>query len=289
MSKNKDDIDLLPLDFPDDDDAKKDTAGKKSGDSSTGTKSKDEKSNEKKSDLPKEQPKKAVRKLYPKKSSGQKGNTSNVSSDSSRKAVPTAKKVKSKVLPIQGTSLPGQILQEGRVRANLSVEQVAQETKINPKYILSLEMGDAENLPPGIYVGAYIKQLCKLYKLDPEQVLKSMNVENGLLVSKKVPGEILHDIEKGKQINMQEEVRVRKLLKLLGVAVLLIILTVVVIVKMSSNKTETTDQVAAVPEDNYASSGEEVAQRPEKSISPEELEIFLAPQEFTMTELKVPK
>ena len=281
MSDNKDGMDLLPLDFPDDLD-KKDNQGKKNDDST------DKKSQEEKTESSSTKPGKTLIKLSNKKSAKTENKAPKGASLPGSKVPPPAKKAKSKVTPIQGTFLPGQILQEGRVRADLSIEQVAQETKINQKYIISLEMGDSDNLPPGIYVGAYIKQLCKLYKLDPEQVLKAMDVERGSLVSKKVPGEILHDIEKGKQINFQEEVRVRKFLKLVGVAIFLIILTVVIVIKMNSSKSKTSTQVATVQEAGDAS-GELVAQRPEKSIAPEELDIFLAPQSFTMTELKVPK
>jgi hypothetical protein len=216
-----------------------------------------------------------------------KGTDSDVKNEEKRKVKkkmpPPAKKAESKTLPIQGTFLPGQILQEGRVRADLSVDQVAQETKINKKYITSLEMGDAENLPPGIYVEAYIKQLCKVYKLDPAQVLNSMNLDGG---GHKVPGEILQDIEKGKQVNFQEEARVRKFFKITGVAVIMVVVAVFLIVKFSSPSPKASapgEGGPALPENNT------VELQPEKSISSQDLEIFLAPQPFTMTELKVPE
>ena len=281
MSNNKDDMELLPLDFPEDLD-KEDAVGEKVDDSEAkGLQAETSEAPSETSEEPLDPPKK---------DQGGEGGKQDPEepSSSDHEVIPPAKKAKSKVMPIQGTFLPGQILQEGRVRADLSIEQVAQETKINKKYIISLEMGDSENLPPGIYVGAYIKQLCKLYKLDPEQVLNAMDIESGIFVSKKVPGEILQDIEKGKQINFQEEVRVRKFLKLVAAAILLIILIVFVVIKMSSRKVTPSDQAGLVQEEGNAS-GETVAQRPEKSIAPEELEIFLAPQSFTMTELKVPK
>jgi len=204
-------------------------------------------------------------------------------SSGKKKMPPPAKKLDSKVSPIQGTFLPGQILQEGRVRADLSVDQVAQETKINKKYIISLEMGDSENLPPGIYVEAYIKQLCKVYKLDPAQVLNSLNIDGG---GHKVPGEILQDIEKGKQINFQEEARVRKFFKIMGIAVVFIAITIFLIIKFSSNSTK-----SVTPEEGVSLTGQDetVEVQPEKSISSKDLEVFLAPQPFTMTELKVPK
>ncbi len=204
-------------------------------------------------------------------------------------ATPTpAKKDKSKTIPIQGTFLPGQILQEGRVRADLSIEQVAQETKINKKYIISLEMGDQENLPQGIYVEAYVKQLCKVYRLDPAHVLNSMEIEGITYEDKKVPGEILHDIEKGKQVNFQEEVRVRKFFKIVGVAIVVLIAIVWIIIKINSKPTTNPGGEAVAPAGTDLS-GEIVEVQPEKSIAPEELEVFLAPQSFTMTELKVPK
>lgn len=287
MSENRDDLDLLPLDFPEDNETEEtieDAIAKNTVKPSPEEKiqaTSDEGDNVT-PPLPAESENVEVKKKKVEKKSPKK------EPEKLKTQPPPAKKDESKVLPIQGTFLPGQILQEGRVRADLSVEQVAQETKINKKYIISLEMGDGEHLPPGIYVEAYVKQLCKLYRLDPAHVINAMGIEGVAYEDKKVPGEILQDIENGKQVNFQEEVRVRKFFKIVGVILLLLTLSVWIIIKMNSKPTPppTEEIVTAVEGDKLT---EAVEAQPAKSISPEELEVFLAPQSFTMTELKVPK
>ena len=290
MADNRDELDLLPLDFPDNDDTE-DVADEK-----TQIQDVDETATEELvtpeplSEKPLEsEPVEIKQEETEETDAEEKQSQPEAKPEEAKKMPPPVKKVKTKVLPLQGSFLPGQILQEGRFRSDLSIEQVAQETKINKKYIIALENGDSENLPPGIYVEAYIKQLCKIYSLEHTQVLDALHRDGVVSDRKKVPGEILHDIEKGKQINFQEEVRVRKFFKIVGAVIMVIILAVWLILKFSSNSAP-----AAVTE---AVSGSESAEsqeaapevQPKKSISSKDLEVFLAPQIFTTTELKVPK
>ncbi|MFA7230650.1 MAG: helix-turn-helix domain-containing protein [Victivallaceae bacterium] len=60
----------------------------------------------------------------------------------------------------------GKYLQEARVQNGLSLFQVEMETKIRKNYIESLEREDFSNLPPSVYVIAYIRKLCSFYKVS---------------------------------------------------------------------------------------------------------------------------
>jgi len=184
---------------------------------------------------------------------------------------------------ITGNYLPGQILQEGRVRADLSLDQVAQETKIKKGFIVALEQGDKENLPPKVYVSAYVKQLCRLYKIESSQVLHSMSDETNNK-SKKVSGEILHDIEKGKQVNLQEEVRVRKFFKIVAIVLLVLGVAITFVIKFAlpSGKDSSTEIDPGGPV------LVEVTE-PRQSITSTDLEVFLVSQPFTMSEIDLPK
>ena len=214
----------------------------------------------------------------------------------------TTKKSKPLNSNIQGSFLPGQILQEGRVRADLGIEQVAQATKIKKKYIESLEMGCSDELPPPVYIEAYIKQLCKLYKLDHAPVIDAFRKSSVDDDGNRIPGELLTNLEKEKQVNMQEEERVRKIVKVVAVAAIVIAVAVVLIVKFSGEKSGSSD--SATPPKEIASA--QVEQVPEvegphlpgsesdgsvassdSNITSGDLEVFLADKPITMTELKL--
>ncbi len=203
---------------------------------------------------------------------------------------PAKKDTTIKEIQIQGNFLPGQILQEGRVRADLSVDQVAQETKIKKQYINFLELGDEENLPPKVYVEAYIKQLCRLYKIDSRQVIDILKEDSFPVKSKKVPGELISDIEKGKQVNFREEIRVRKFFKIVAAVIVIVVLTAFLIFKLAipswKKSSETVENPVIVDAGELPEAEEkQLAQ----SITSNDLEVFLVNQPFTMTEINVPQ
>jgi len=105
----------------------------------------------------------------------------------------------------------GQLLQEARVRCDLSLEQVAIATKIKRQFLESIERDDAEHLPPEVYVKAYVRRLCHHYGLDEEQVLALAAAPPPKATEKAIPNEILQHIEEGKQVNPAEEKRIRNL------------------------------------------------------------------------------
>ncbi|MCK5845205.1 MAG: hypothetical protein KAG97_10890, partial [Victivallales bacterium] len=111
----------------------------------------------------------------------------------------------------------------------------------------------------------------------------------------KVPDEILKDVDSGKQVNMREEERLKKILK---IAVLIIgaVVLVALIGKLSfgdSDEKATTEESATAANEE----GVPTLQTPPASSSlqlatlkPKDLEVFIIDQPtFTMTTLKVPK
>lgn len=62
----------------------------------------------------------------------------------------------------------GEILALARENAAYTVETVADITRISSNYILSFESNDLKRLPPYIYQTAYLREMCKLYKLPAE-------------------------------------------------------------------------------------------------------------------------
>jgi len=176
---------------------------------------------------------------------------------------------------------PGQILQEARVRKDLSLDQVSQATKITKTFIEALEQGDTNNLPAAVYVDAYIKNLCSLYEIDSLQILKGLTKQQKN--KKVVPGELLHHIEEGKQVNTEEEAKVNKIIKTAAIIILIIAVTIIIAVKTASpSKVDS-------PEKQPVIAKSETTDQIEPEITSEDLEIFLYHQPFTMTKMDIPK
>lgn len=73
----------------------------------------------------------------------------------------------------------GQILKQGREKQNLSVQEVALNTKINPRVIKAIETGETENLPPKSFLRGFVKTYAEYLKLDVDAVLDSFQKEMG--------------------------------------------------------------------------------------------------------------
>jgi hypothetical protein len=106
----------------------------------------------------------------------------------------------------------GQLLQEGRVRSALSIDQVSISTKIKKSFIESLERDDFENLPASVFVNAYTRALCSLYNIDAKLVFNLLNKVKGKNLDYTVPEEVILQLEKGKQVNIVQENKVKRML-----------------------------------------------------------------------------
>ncbi len=111
----------------------------------------------------------------------------------------------------------GQLLQEGRVRAGLSIDQVSISTKIKNTYIEYMERDDFGKLPASVYVNAYTRALCSLYNIDDKLVSSLLDKAKGKNLDYTVPEEVIHQLEKGKQVNVVQENKVKRML-LMGFA-----------------------------------------------------------------------
>ncbi len=69
---------------------------------------------------------------------------------------------------IAGDGSFGECLAELRQRHNLTIRQLAEETRIREIYLEALEAEDYKNLPQLVYVMGYIRKLCALYGVSKE-------------------------------------------------------------------------------------------------------------------------
>lgn len=65
----------------------------------------------------------------------------------------------------------GQLLREARERKGVSLAEVEEATKIRQKYLIALEEGDYEKLPPGVYVRGFLRALAAYLGLDAQELI----------------------------------------------------------------------------------------------------------------------
>ncbi|MCX6984321.1 MAG: helix-turn-helix transcriptional regulator, partial [Lentisphaerae bacterium] len=183
-----------------------------------------------------------------------------------------------------GNSTAGQLLQEGRVKVGLSIEQVSISTKIKKSFIESLERDDFENLPAAVYVNAYTRALCSLYNIDDKLVFSLLNKVKGKNLDYTVPEEVILQLEKGKQVNIVQENKVKRMV-LIGFAACLALSAFISItyyfthagVGLSSSTTEVKPAIDIQTGMNLGVSAKTLEEDMEKKLMP--------PHVFTMTSL----
>ncbi len=68
----------------------------------------------------------------------------------------------------------GPYLRQAREARGLSLEELAQATKIRKTFLEALENEDWESLPAEIYVRGYVRCYAEVVGLNPEEVLKRL-------------------------------------------------------------------------------------------------------------------
>jgi DnaJ-class molecular chaperone len=71
------------------------------------------------------------------------------------------------------TEFTGHFLKEIREYKNVSVERMAEMTRISKTHITAIEHDDPKKLPAEVYVRGYVSQYAKVLKLEAEQVATS--------------------------------------------------------------------------------------------------------------------
>ena len=134
----------------------------------------------------------------------------------------------------------GNYLRRVRKAENLSIKNVAAETRIREHYIEALEEGNGAELPPGVFVLAYARKLCRLYGIEIDQMDNVVE-----LLRNKVAYELPSDLSKvvgGGEIDEAELRRRNRLaiafVSLLALIVLAVISGVVLLVVFFGGKSD---------------------------------------------------
>lgn len=181
-----------------------------------------------------------------------------------------ATKAPAQVDPFVGRKLSlGDYMQEARVSSGQTIHQVAQITKIHTHYLEALEREDFGNTPPSIYVKAYIKRLCELYKIDQNRAISLYEMHIGE-PENILPETLVKNLEETKLPNSKQEEKIKQYVKyaLIGLGAV-IILAVILIVVLTLSKSSIEDKPLTSAQKTQLSSDME------KLVSPQILEAVL--------------
>jgi len=192
----------------------------------------------------------------------------------------------------------GSLMQSARVASGLSIAQVENLTRIKKSYMEALETDDIDNLPPPVFVSAYVRTLCSVYSVNQSDVELILDKLKSFGAKHEVPEALIQNLEKDGQVNMAEEMRVRK-------ALLYIVCGLVLVILMSlstygawkfkqsrelANASAQVETAAPATATSKAAqpSGEAPAIASTPGFNPAAFDRFVVIQNPTMSELKVP-
>ena len=75
---------------------------------------------------------------------------------------------------------PGYILAQGRLKAKMTTEQVANKLHLSPRKVSALENNDFKELPEAPYVRGYMRNYAQLVGVSPEPLLEAYNKITGV-------------------------------------------------------------------------------------------------------------
>lgn len=95
----------------------------------------------------------------------------------------------------------GQLLKAAREEKNLSIQQVAIETRIRQLYIKAIEEGDLDSLPGEIYKIGFIKTYATFLNLDPFEILRRLGASHDTCVNYNINNKYVIPAEQQRQPN----------------------------------------------------------------------------------------
>lgn len=173
----------------------------------------------------------------------------------------------------------GPSLREMRESRGISLNEVAEQTKIRKDYIEALEQEDFKRLPPAVFVCGYVRKICELYEVPRE-------VNDGIIRQLKTHADyglgedgIEQIIEADHEVHSDADQRTRRILMVSGMALLVLAGVIVVIVALSLSGRENP------PPSVTPGGGPPVV----SAFNPDLLKELNPPQVVRMSELPIPE
>ena len=141
----------------------------------------------------------------------------------------------------------GSILRTARNLNGMTVEEVADITKIRLDYIIALENDDIKRLPPVVFIRAYTRTIAQVYKLDKNVMDLLMEKVKALEPPADVPEQLLQKLEKDVQVS-EEETKKVKMIVYYSIAVIALIISLVITSIVAATISRSRTAAASAPE-----------------------------------------
>ncbi len=135
-------------------------------------------------------------------------------------------------------------LKSKREENGLSIEEVAEDLKMRPSQIASIEEGKTEDFKDVFYLKYFIRDYAKYLGLDGEKMLDEFN-EYLFDVTSKIPVDLINDAKKEKEKEASTKIspytkenkksRFSKIAIIVGIVVILMVIAFIVINKHKGN------------------------------------------------------
>src|SRR5688572_20447786 len=99
------------------------------------------------------------------------------------------------------TKTIGELMATERQKRNLTITQLAKETKIQAKYLAALEENQFDQLPAATFVKGFIRNLAEFFGQDPQPLLATLRRDfKESATGKLVPREFIRPALKKQQL-----------------------------------------------------------------------------------------
>lgn len=140
-------------------------------------------------------------------------------------------------------------LKTKREENGLSVDEVAEDLKMRPSQITSIEEGKIEDFKDVFYLKYFIRDYAKYLGLDGEKMLDEFN-EYLFDMTSKIPVNLINDAKKEKEdkeisspytMEKKKKVQVPKLAIIIGIIIILVIVGYIIVSNYKGNDFESTN------------------------------------------------
>jgi transcriptional regulator with XRE-family HTH domain len=170
-----------------------------------------------------------------------------------------------------------------REQQNMSYKELEQLTLIQPRYLEALENENLDQLPPLVYVIAYIRTLCRLYKLNEETSHKLVSkLKEKLEYS--CNDELMNSLDIDRSGAAANEQKLRKIVFAMfgGAATLIVLIVLIIFMATKSDSGKGTEGTVATP-----AAGENVQKNSSGTFDSNSLYSLLEPPSLDLPKLPV--
>ncbi len=123
----------------------------------------------------------------------------------------------------------GAYLRDLRLRNGFTIDQIAQETRIGTGYLTAIEREDYGDLPPPVYVLAYVKMLCSFFRLDDASTETLTSELRQRLEIESQPPENPDKLVVDMESSQENPILLKRILLVIGGAVFLLVALITVL------------------------------------------------------------